>query len=164
MDARLDNLAQSYQHFISNYCDGNKNVVLDEMKSYAECFRKTFRPERCESSIPRLAGTERINVIIFGLKNTTLIPYILYLAKNVQKETEQNKIYQILESYLMRRIVTHALTKNYNNLFSFLIRNQIVSADTLLLRLKKRVGDVTTYIPDDTELENGFKNTRLFNL
>lgn len=69
------------------------------MKSYAECFRKTFRPERCESSIPRLAGTERINVIIFGLKNTTLIPYILYLAKNVQKETEQNKIYQILPNY-----------------------------------------------------------------
>lgn len=30
-------LAQSYQHFINKYCGGNKNIVLDQMKEYAEC-------------------------------------------------------------------------------------------------------------------------------
>lgn len=44
MYARVDSLAQSYQHFIDNYCDGNKNVVLNQMKDYAFCFMDTFRP------------------------------------------------------------------------------------------------------------------------
>lgn len=164
MYARVDNLAQSYQHFISKYCNGDKNIVLNEMKNYASCFRKTFRPEQCESSISCLAGTERMNVIIFGLKNTTLIPYILYLTKNVEDDAKQNEICEILESYLMRRMIVRASTKNYNNLFPSLIRNKILSADALRLRLQKSTGDVTTYIPSDAELESGFENSRLINL
>lgn len=163
MYARVDSLAQSYQHFINNYCDGDKNVVLGQMKEYALCFMQTFRPEQCDMAVPREMGLDRLNVIIFGLKNTTLIPYVLYLAKNVTEKDELNQICNILESYIMRRMIVHASTKNYNNLFTSLILNNVLDSHSLLTRLQK-TGDATTYIPDDDELEDGFKNAKLVNL
>ena len=68
MYSRVDRLAQSYQHFINKYCGGNKNIVLDQMKEYAECFRNNLKPNQCGMSIPKEEGIERINVVIFGLK------------------------------------------------------------------------------------------------
>lgn len=163
MYARVDSLAQSYQHFINNYCDGNKNVVLEQMKEYAICFMETFRPEQCDMAIPREKGVERLNVIIFGLKTTTLIPYVLYLAKNITEKDELNQICGIIESYIMRRMIAHTSTKNYNNLFTSLILNNVLDSDSLLIRLQK-TGDATTYIPDDMELQNGFATAKLVNL
>ncbi len=161
--ARLDNLAQSYQHFINTYCGGNREVVLSQMKDYAMCFMRSFQPEQCNMSIPGSFGIERMNIVIFGLKNTTLIPYVLYLAKNVTDEDELNRIYGILESYIMRRIVVHATTKNYNNLFTSLILNNVVTADSLLQKLKES-NDSTTYIPGKEELRRGFEYSKLINL
>ena len=159
----VDRLSQSYQHFINKYCGGNKNIVLDQMKEYAECFRNNLKPNQCGMSIPKEEGIERINVVIFGLKNTTMIPYILYIAKNVQDKNELIKMYGILESYIMRRVVVHASTKSYNNLFTSLILNKVLDSQTLTLRLKG-IGDATTYCPDDNEMKIGFETSKLVNL
>ncbi len=163
MYARVDNLAQSYQHFINNYCNGDKNVVLGQMKDYALCFMQTFRPDLCDMNTPAAYGIERLNVAIFGLKTSTMIPYILYVAKNVFDEEERNKMYGILESYVMRRMIVHASTKNYNNLFTSLILNAVLDSESLSTRLKGG-NDATTYIPSDAEVQNGFDNSRLINL
>lgn len=163
MYARVDNLALSYQHFINSYCKGDKNVVLGQMKDYALCFMQTFRPELCQMNTPAGFSIERLNVIIFGLKTSTMIPYILYIAKNVFDEEERNKMYGILESYIMRRMVVHASTKNYNNLFTSLILNSVLDAESLTDRLKSGK-DATTYIPNDEELQTGFNNSKLVNL
>ncbi len=160
---RLDKLAQSYQHFINHYCDGKKDVVLDQLKDYATCFRETFRPEYCEMHIPASSGIERLNVVMFGLKTSTLIPYVLYITKNVYDQEERNRMYGILEAYIMRRMVVHATTKNYNRLFTMLVRNMILSADDLSSRLNND-GDSTTYVPDDNELLDGFQKSKLVNL
>lgn len=137
--------------------------MLDQMKDYAECFRSNLKPDQCEMSIPKEESIERINVVIFGLKNTTMIPYILYIAKNVQDKTELDKMYGILESYIMRRVVVHASTKNYNNLFTSLILNKVLDSQTLISRLKGN-GDATTYCPEDSELKIGFESSKLVNL
>lgn len=163
MYARVDKLALSYQHFINTYCGGNKNVVLGPMKDYATCFMQTFRPDYCTRNTPAAFGIERLNVVIFGLKTSTLIPYVLYVAKNVFDEEERNRMYGILESYIMRRMVVHTSTKNYNNLFTSLILNTVLDADALLTRLKSG-NDATTYIPDDEELKSGFEKSKLVNL
>lgn len=160
---RVQELAQSYQHFIKNYCHGDKNVILNELKEYAELFRKIFNPDYCNMAIPREPGIERLNVIIFGLKNTTPIPYILYITKNVSDPEELNRMYSVLESYIMRRIVVHATTKNYNNIFTYLIRDEILDANTLVQRLANNQ-EASTYIPSDEDLENGFRHSRLVNL
>lgn len=163
MYARVDKLALSYQHFINTYCGGDKNVVLGPMKDYAACFMQTFRPDYCTRNTPAAFGIERLNVVIFGLKTSTLIPYVLYVAKNVFDEEERNRMYGILESYIMRRMVVHTSTKNYNNLFTSLILNTVLDADALLTRLKSG-NDATTYIPDDEELKSGFEKSKLVNL
>ena len=161
--SRVDHLAKSYQDFIEHYCNGDKNVVLGQMAEYAKCFSETFRPEYCSMGIPATPGIERINVIMFGLKNTTLIPYILYIAKNVENQNELRKIYGILESYLVKRMIVHAPTKNYNNLFTSLILNSVLDAETLKERLNKD-NDSTTFVPSDEDLLNGFKTSKLVNL
>lgn len=160
---RLDRLAQSYQHFINHYCGGRKEVVLDQLKDYATCFRETFRPEYCDMHIPASSGIERLNVVMFGLKTSTMIPYVLYITKNVYDQEERDRMYGILEAYIMRRMVVHATTKNYNRLFTLLIRNNILSADDLVARLTNDE-DSTTYVPDDNELLEGFQKSKLVNL
>ncbi|MCD7886204.1 MAG: DUF262 domain-containing HNH endonuclease family protein [Clostridiales bacterium] len=161
--ARVDRLAQSYQHFINNYCGGNKSIVLDKMKAYALCFMQNFQPNICDANITSSFGIERMNVVIFGLKNTTLIPYVLYIAKNVADEEERNRIYGVLESYVMRRMIVHASTKNYNNLFTSLILNAVLDANVLVSKLKAS-SDVTTFVPTSEDLQKGFENSRLVNL
>ena len=163
MYARVDNLAQSYQHFINTYCGGDKNVVLGQMKDYARCFMQNFRLDQCEMSVAGTFGIERLNIVVFGLKTTTLIPYVLYVAKNVYDEEERNRMYGILESYIMRRMVVHASTKNYNNLFTSLILNSVLDAESLLTRLKN-FEDATSYVPNDADLKIGFDNSKLINL
>lgn len=161
--SRVDHLAKSYQDFIEHYCNGDKNVVLGQMAEYAKCFSEIFRPEYCNMGLTATPGIERINVIMFGLKNTTLIPYILYVAKNVENQNELRKIYGILESYIMKRMIVHAPTKNYNNLFTSLILNGVLDAETLKERLNKG-NDATTFVPSDNDLLNGFKTAKLVNL
>ncbi len=161
--SRVDHLAKSYQDFIDHYCNGDKSVVLGQMAEYAKCFAETFRPEYCNMGLPAAPGIERMNVIMFGLKNTTLIPYILYVAKNVENQNELRKIYGILESYIMKRMIVHAPTKNYNNLFTSLILNSVLDAEALKEHLNKG-NDTTTFVPSDDDLLSGFKTAKLVNL
>lgn len=161
--SRLEHLAKSYQDFIKVYCNGDKQVMLGPMQQYANKFREIFDPACVDRQMPKHPGIERINVIIFGLKNATLIPYILYLACNVEDSAEHNKMLEILEAYIMRRMVIRATTKNYNNLFVSLILNKINTSEALLSALKK-MGDGTTYVPSDEELLDGFRTSKLSNL
>ena len=160
---RLDRLALSYQDFIKNYCHGDKQVMLAPMAAYAAKFRETFDPSCLTRHMSKTSGLERINVIIFGLKTTTLIPYVLYLTMNVEDQEEYNEILTILEAYVMRRIVTRQSTKNYNNLFVSMILNKVDSAEGLLTALK-RYQDSTTSVPSDEMLKAGFNTSRLSNL
>lgn len=160
--SRTGNLFQSYKDFISRYCFDDKSAILGKMKPYAELFESTFKPEHCLEAMPGHSGIERMNVLIFGLKNSTLIPYILYVRNNASA-TEEAAIFSTLESYIMRRMVTHATTKNYNRLFTSLILNEVLKADDLKKALESD-GESTTYIPDDDEVRIGFLKSKLTNL
>lgn len=159
---RLDSLALSYQDFIRKYCSGNKKTVLGPMAEYASKFREIFDPDTLNRHINKESYLQRINVVIFGLKNTTIIPFILFASMNATEE-EFDKILLILESYIMRRIVVRATTKNYNNLFQSFILNNVTRSEALLEALK-RSGDGTTYVPSDANLFDGFNSSRLTNL
>ena len=159
---RLDRLALSYQDFIRKYCGGNKKLILEPMAEYANRFREIFDPSVLNRQVSKESCLQRINVVIFGLKNTTIIPFILFASMNAP-EDEFNKILLILESYIMRRIVVRATTKNYNNLFQSFILNGITNSDALL-EVLKRSGDGTTFVPSDDSLLEGFNTSRLTNL
>ncbi len=113
---KVEGLFDSYKNFIKSY-KISKIELITEIKAYAKIFKDNFDITVIDSELPDENGIERINAIIFGLENTTLIPYVLFVLKNVIDSQERNDIFGYLESYIMRRMVCHANTKNYNQLF-----------------------------------------------
>ena len=161
--SRTSNLFQSYKDFIGRYCNGDKDEVLDSMKAYAEVFESTFDPGCCDADIPSAPGVERLNVLIFGLKNSTLIPYVLYVRKNAESSGEESEVFALLESYIVRRTLVQATTKNYNRLFTSLILNEVKDAETLRKALEANE-EATTYMPGDDEVRRAFEESCLYNL
>ena len=161
--SRTSNLFQSYKDFIGRYCNGDKDEILDSMKAYAEVFESTFDPSCCDADIPSTPGVERLNVLIFGLKNSTLIPYMLYVRKNAESSGEESEVYALLESYIVRRMLVQATTKNYNRLFTSLILNEVKDAEALRKALEAN-DEATTYMPGDAEVRAAFEESCLYNL
>lgn len=161
--SRTSNLFQSYKDFIGRYCNGDKDEILDSMKAYAEVFESTFDPSCCDADIPSAPGVERLNVLIFGLKNSTLIPYVLYVRKNAESPSEESEVYALLESYIVRRTLVQATTKNYNRLFTSLILNEVKDAEALRKALEANE-EATTYMPGDAEVRRAFEESCLYNL
>ena len=161
--SRTSNLFQSYKDFISRYCDGGKDEVLNAMNAYAAVFESTFDPTCCDRNVPPAPSTERMNVLIFGLKNSTLIPYVLYVRKSVESPDEQAKVFATLETYIVRRMLVRATTKNYNRLFTSLILNEVKDAEALRKALEAN-DEATTYMPGDAEVRSAFEESCLYNL
>ncbi|RAJ16368.1 DUF262 domain-containing protein [Olleya aquimaris] len=166
---KFDGLFESYKSFIENY-NIDKKEIIQEIKEYATLYYDDILYSDIEEELPEEAGIERINTLIFGLENTTLIPYVLYVLKNtaptddnVEIDEERNKIFEILESYIMRRIICRASNKNYNQLFTdrFIGRNIKTSKD-LKAYLDSLEGQVN-YMPSHKEVSDGFQNSKIIN-
>ncbi|GEP52803.1 hypothetical protein FNO01nite_34750 [Flavobacterium noncentrifugens] len=160
--SRVEHLFESFKRFIKDY-KLDKTEMLEEIKSYAILFKNNFNFDIIDNELTSESGIERINAIIFGLETSTLIPYTLYVLKNVSDKNQQNELFSFLESYIMRRMVVKATTKNYNQLFTDrLISNNILSRSEFVQYLEKR-NDMVNYLPNDTELKHGFENSILIN-
>jgi uncharacterized protein with ParB-like and HNH nuclease domain len=160
--SKVETLFESYKKFIKTYRI-DKNLLLGEIKDYALVFKKYFDYDVIEEELTNEFGIERINAIIFGLETTTLIPYVLYILKNVTDENQKNQLFELIESYLMRRMVVHATTKNYNQLFTdSLISNEVITFEQFKTYIEKR-SDKVNFFPSNSDLENGFENTVLIN-
>jgi len=161
--SRVEHLFESYKRFIKNYCNDDKQKILEEINQYALIFKDNFDYDIIDEELTADFGIERINAIIFGLDTSTLIPYVLYILKNVMDNIERNEIFEFLESYIMRRMVAHAGTKNYNQLFTDqLISNKILTKIQISEFIEKK-SDRVNYFPNDTQLKFGFDSTYLIN-
>jgi len=161
--SKVEQLFESYKKFIKDYLNNDKKSILSEIKDYALLFQENFDYDIVENELTNNSGIERINAIIFGLDTSTLIPYVLYVLKNVSNDNERNELFEFLETYIMRRMVAHANTKNYNQLFTDrLINNEILSKSKFLDFLEGQA-DKVNFLPSDEELKNGFENSYLIN-
>lgn len=160
--SKVENLFESYKRFIRDY-DLDKAKILDEIREYAILFKDNFDYDIVNNELTGESGIERINAIIFGLDTSTLIPYTLYILKNVSDQNQRNELFAFIESYIMRRMVVKATTKNYNQLFTDrLISNEILSKEQFIKFLETR-NDKVNYLPNDIELKQGFENSILIN-
>ncbi|PNK60469.1 DUF262 domain-containing protein [Psychrobacter sp. FDAARGOS_221] len=160
--SKVDNLFESYKRFIRDY-GLSRDDILEEIKVYAQLFRQNFNYDIVNNELTNESGIERINAIIFGLDTSTLIPYTLYVLKNVDNEVKRNDLFAFIESYIMRRMVIKATTKNYNQLFTeSLISNNILSKEQFIQYLETKINKVN-YLPSDLELKQGFHNSVLVN-
>ncbi len=161
--SKVEHLFESYKNFIKIYLNNDKKSVLSEIRDYALLFQENFDYDTIENELTDQSGIERINAIIFGLDTSTLIPYVLYVLKNVANDNERNELFDFLETYIMRRMVVHANTKNYNQLFTDrLINNDILSKKQFLEFLEGQA-DKVNFLPSDEELKQGFDSSYLIN-
>lgn len=161
--SKVEQLFESYKRFIKDYLHGDKTAILFEIKEYALLFRENFDYDVVDEELTFNSGIERINAIIFGLDTSTLIPYVLYVLKNVTNDDDRNDLFDFIESFIMRRMVVHANTKNYNQLFTDrLIYNEILSKEQFVDYLDRQADKVNS-LPSDSELKHGFDNSRLIN-
>ena len=126
-------------------------------------FESTIDPGYCDADITSAPGVARLNELIFGLKNTTLLPYVLYVRKTAESSGEESEVFALLESYIVRRTLVQATTKNYNRLFTSLILNEVKDAETLRKALEANE-EATTYMPGDDEVRRAFEESCLYNL
>lgn len=160
--SRVEHLFESYKKFIKNY-QLDKKRILEEIRAYAILFKENFDTDIINHELSAEGGIQRMNAIIFGLETSTLIPYVLFILKNVSDERQRNELFEFLESYIMRRMVVKASTKNYNQFFTDrLITNRILSREQLQKYLEDR-NDKVNYLPSDNELRLGFHNSILIN-
>lgn len=163
MFSKVDKLFESYKKFIDKYVNNEKEEILEEIRGYAKLFRDTFDKEVIHKSLSKRDYLERINVIIFHLETTTLVPYILYIERQVKDEEVKNELYKFIESFIMRRLICKSNNKNYNQLFTDrLILNNVLSKEDFVEFLEKQ-DDKVNYFPSNEELEDAFYNNVLTN-
>lgn len=131
---------------------------------HAELFRKNFNVGIIDTELSNTDSIDRVNAIIFGLENTTLIPYVLFVLKNVPDEKQRKEVFDYLEAYIMRRMVCYANTKNYNQLFGerFILNSLLTKND--LMNYIGKLSDKVNFMPSDEELKNGFHESKLINM
>lgn len=114
---RNDRLFHNYKELIATFHLDKKEFIY-ELVDYAMLYKENFAQDVETISLPGDPSIERINFIIKFFDCSTLIPYILYVLKNVEDEEERNKIYDYLEAYITRRIIAKSSNNNFSDLFS----------------------------------------------
>lgn len=94
-----------------------KMAIAREIVEHAKAYYDIFTPDTLDDVAVNYSGVERLSYLMIMQDMWTMTPYILYIYKNVE-EGERNRIFQYLESYLMRRIICKSTNNNYSDLFS----------------------------------------------
>ena len=171
---KVDSVFKSYKEFIKKHkLDINK--LIEEIKEYAKVYQETINPKIVIQDIDKNDYVGRANLVIFALDTTTIIPYLLYICittiipyllyicKQVQNSDDKKNILKYLETYLIRRIIVKATSKNYNKLFrSSLIVNEVDTLDKLKTIIEKK-SDKINFMPTDEDVKKGFNESRLTN-
>lgn len=159
---KVDSLFESYKDLISNY-NLDKTELIEEINDYANVYRENIDISVISGELSNEYGIDRINAIIFGLETSTIIPYVLYVLKNVTDIEERKSLFEYLESFLMRRMVCHETTKNYNQFFTErLISNNILTKSSLKEQIAGQEDKINN-MPGNDNLLDGFNNSKLVN-
>jgi hypothetical protein len=97
------------------------------------------------------------------LDTTTVYPLLMEVVKQnqSQQQEELRRIFGLLESFLVRRVVCELTTKNYNRLFTDIVRRLreagSFSAASIQNQLLESTGEATRF-PDDEEFGRAWLN------
>lgn len=160
--SRFEGLFDSYRKFLGTY-HKEKSKVLNLIKEYANIFRANMDVEIINKEISAQPGQDRMNALIFGHGITTLLPYYLYICKNVQDSYERSDLFSVIENYIIRRTIVRASSKNYNQLFSGRLLNKEVRSKSAFVEYMISQDDKTNYFPSDMDIKEAFLKERLTN-
>lgn len=137
----------------------SREELAQEIVEYAQKYKDILDPEAINRAIPT-SGAMRLAYIILATNTKTLIPYFLYILKNVNDKDEQNLIFDYLEKYIIRRKLAMPAEQNksYSELFGeSLILNNIQTTEQLRTFIEGK--DITDNLamPDNRMVTNGIK-------
>lgn len=158
---KLNSLFNNYKSFLKDN-NPDKQEFIRSLIKYSHIYQQNINPDFLNQDIDINSNIERLNLVIFGLNMTTIIPYALYLLKEVENSNERNKMFNLLECYLIRRIICKETTKNYNNIFASFIRNKINTYEKLYEKIYN-AEDPSNKMPDNEDLKKGFIESNLTN-
>lgn len=154
---RSEELFSSYRDFVRVHLDGKRSELVREINLAAKLFKEFFDPNIRYKAITGDNNSDRINEMIFSIDKAVLIPYVLYLLM-YSEAAEREKIFSVLESYIMRRSVCKSDTRGYSRFFSdSLLTNKILTSDAL----EEYIGQMENKLlsmPCDEDLKNGIQN------
>ena len=161
--SKVEQLFQSYKKFVKEYLNNDMIAILKEMREYAIVFKDNFDVNVVNDNLTADSGIERINALIFGLDNSTLIPYVLFVLKQNNNINQRNKLFEYLESYIVRRMIVKAINKNYNQLFTDrLILNDIKNKNDFITYINTQ-SDKSNFMPNNGDLLTAFHDSILVN-
>lgn len=139
----------------------NKQDLANEIIEYAKLYKKYLNRKNLDVRIPMTSGIERVACIAMA-KDSTITPYLLYVLKNVSGLQEQNRMFEFLETYLVRRMV--ALPVNANKMSTEFYPEQLVakridSYDKLKEYIMNIGEDKNMHMPSDEEIAANIHQT-----
>lgn len=169
MYRRSEGLFNNYKNFLAEYVatsdmdDDTRKQKTDEfiydLTQYSKIYRNCFNADTLLSEVGSTPSLERLNVIIYGLDGMTTIPYLMFIQKNVSDESERQKIYEYLESYLMRRLVCKTHNNNYSDLFTEnLIGQNIQTIEALKDYIEQKDPSSSLAMPSNLMVRKAFHN------
>lgn len=149
---RTDRLFRNYKELINDF-NLDKTEFIYELIDYAEVYKDNISQDIEGVALTGRPCIERINFMIKYFDCSTLVPYILYITKNVKNKDELNNIYSYLENYITRRVIAKSSNNNYSDLFTEnLIGGEILSYQALRDYIERKGKDEALAMPTDNSI------------
>ena len=139
----------------------SKQDLANEIIAYAKLFKEHLGDKVLSIRIPQHVGIKRLSCLINATQSYAVVPYVLYILKNVSDESERNLIFGYLESYLVRRIIAGSKSNNYSDLFSEnLIGQRINTYEDLKSYISDKDEESSLAMPKNSKVVYGLNNRR----
>ena len=156
---RADSIFSNYKDLINTY-GLDKKDLLWEIMEYAEIYKSNINPDIDSVELPGKPCVERINFLISIMDNSTMLPYVLYVLRNVRSASERNLIFGYLESYIVRRQLCKSENNSYSDLFSEnLVGNQILTLEALKDYIENKGEIQALSLPNDDRIRESLLDT-----
>lgn len=156
-----DGLFEKFRHLINKFGIAKEDAI-NEIVEYAKLYLKTFKPNILDDAVVQYGGIERLAYYMYATDSWTMTPFILYILKNVESNSEQTKIFWYMENYLVRRLICKSKNNNYSDMFS---ENLIGQEINTFKAFKEYVNDTTSrgslIMPSDEDVVRAIKENDL---
>lgn len=157
---KSENVFSTCKAFVEVF-NTKKQDLANEIIAYAKLYKEHLGDKILNVRIPQHSGIKRLSCLINATQAYAVVPYVLYILKNVNNESERNLIFGYLESYLVRRIIAGSKSNNYSDLFAEnLIGQRINTYAALKTYISEKDDDASLAMPKKIKIVSGLNNKK----
>ena len=153
-----------YDHYHSMVEELNldKLQLADEIADSANTYHDIFNESLLDNALTAIPGRTRLAALMSMGDTYTMVPYILYVERNVSEKQEREDIYSYIETYLLRRIICKSKNNNYSDMFSEnLIGSGIKTAQQFMDYVNDANARGALLMPSDDDVRKALRENNL---